>query len=194
MDAAITISGPVLIDADDTTLEQRFVARDSAAFDDVVALYQQRVARLAQRVLGWRNDVDDVVQDVFLTALSKARTFRGECSLWTWLTAITLNKCRSHLRKQAVLRRLSFGFAGEPRTHAPPSDHQATLDETSRCVREAVSCLKDQDREVIVLFYLERRRAAEIGQMLGISGNLVDVRLHRARKRLKAALSTLVEP
>jgi len=191
MNVAITISGPALIDADDTTLEQRFVGRDPVAFDQVVAAYQQRVARLAQRLLGWRGDIEDIVQDVFLTALSKAGTFRGESSLWTWLTAITLNRCRSHLRKQAVLRRLSLGLAGQPRGHAPPADQKSVDDETVNCVREAVAALKGRDREVIVLFYLERRKAAEIGQMLGISGNLADVRLHRARKKLKAALSTL---
>src|SRR5947209_5770914 len=105
MTTAGTAEGFALTSSDTTTLERRFADGDAQAFEQVVALYQTRVARLASRLLGWRgdiNDIDDVVQDVFLSALSKARSFRGESSLWTWLTIITLNRCRSQ-RRRAML-------------------------------------------------------------------------------------------
>src|SRR5436309_10019806 len=105
MSTAATAEGFVLSLADDASLEQRFAGGQAASFEQAVALYQAKVARLASRLLGWRADVDDVVQDVFLTALSKAHTFRGDASLWTWLTAITVNRCRSQQRRTALFER-----------------------------------------------------------------------------------------
>src|SRR5688500_12036613 len=88
------------------SLGERLARGDPGAFEQVVATCRPRVERLARRLLAWRGDVDDVVQDVFLVALEKARTFRREASLETWLTAITVNKCRSHRR--GWLRRMTF--------------------------------------------------------------------------------------
>ncbi len=55
-------------------------------------------------------------------------------------------------------------------------------------VRKAVAALRMKDREVVVLFYLEQRPAAEIAALLDTSLNAIEVRLHRARRRLKDQL------
>jgi len=75
----------------------------TGAFERLVDRFQQPVARLAQRLLG--SDAEDVTQDVFVTMLQKAGRFRGECSIWTWLTRITLNQCRNRIRRRQVRRR-----------------------------------------------------------------------------------------
>ena len=75
---------------------------DLSDFDAVVRVYQPRVTPLAYRLLGWcAAEVDDVVQDVFVAVLRGSHAFRGNASLGTWLTAITVNRCRSeHRRRQ----------------------------------------------------------------------------------------------
>src|SRR4051812_2729487 len=78
----------------DDALAARFARGEPGTFEQLVALHQPRIARLAHRLLGWAGDGDDVVQDVFLTALRNARSFRGQSSLATWLATITLNRCR----------------------------------------------------------------------------------------------------
>src|SRR5581483_17061 len=75
-------------------LARRIARAEPGAFEQLVTLYQPRVLRLAHRLLGWGDGAEDVVQDVFLAALRKAGTFRGDASLWTWLTIITLDHCR----------------------------------------------------------------------------------------------------
>src|SRR5258706_4354223 len=96
---------------DDKSLAQRFADGDSAAFEAVVAIHRPRITRLVYRLLGWPNDVDDMVQEVFLAALTKCRRFRGDSALATWLTVIALNKCRTHRRsllsRWRTLRRAS---------------------------------------------------------------------------------------
>jgi RNA polymerase sigma-70 factor (ECF subfamily) len=168
--------------------------RRRVEFDQLVALHEPRVRRLTHRLLGWSGaaaDVDDVVQDVFLVLLDKLNTFRGDSSLATWLARVTINACRSHQRRKWL--RLRWLAATHRPPHfseaVPPADEKALREEASAHVRDAVAALKAQDREVIVLFYLEELPVREIAALLGVSNNVVEVRLHRARERLKAKLT-----
>src|SRR5258706_13850898 len=96
------------------SLADRFACGDPAAFDEVVHRDQETVARLAHRLLGWSPEVEDVVQEVFLAALKNATRFRRGSSLTTWLTTITLNKCRSQRRGFLVRLRLLTGLGARP--------------------------------------------------------------------------------
>jgi RNA polymerase sigma-70 factor (ECF subfamily) len=190
---ALAHGGDIVGPAD---LAGRFAAGQAGAFEEVVALYQPRVERLARRLLGWRGDVEDVVQDVFLAALTNARSFRGGSSLWTWLTAITLNRCRRHARRAAVARRFREWLGGQSRQPAGTDagvDHAAMQDERGAKVRDAVAGLPPRDREVIVLYYLEGRPVGEVSEALGASPGAVEVRLHRARQKLRLTLNDWFE-
>jgi RNA polymerase sigma-70 factor, ECF subfamily len=164
-------------------------------FEQLVALYEPRVRRLAHRLLGWAaaDAADDIVQDVLLVLLNKLDAFRGDSSLSTWLTRVTINKCRSHQRKRWVRESL-FSRHRSTRSSEESSgvDDQPIRDDTNACVRAAVQSLAPRDREVIVLFYLEELSGKEIGRILRISSPAVDTRLHRARQRLKEKLKDLV--
>lgn len=177
---------------DDASLTARLVRGDNGAFEQLVRLYQAPVARLAQRLLGWNSDVDDIVQDVFLTLFEGARTFRGESSPWTWLCQITINRCRSQQRREArrsQLRRLLQG----PAPQATPADHILAAAEALQAVQAAVGSLPPRDREVVVLFYLENQSAEQIGRLVGSRVNTVHMRLHRARAKLRKMLTALIQ-
>ena len=181
--------------SEDRHLAQRLARGDAAAFDVVVALHHERVRRLAARLLGWPAacEVDDVVQEVFVSVLESGKGFRGRSSVMTWLTAITLNKCRS--RQRSVRAWLSMlGRVRElPAPQAPGAAAQVAEAERRWRVRESVRSLPPRDREVIVLHYLEHRSTEELAEILGIKRNAVEVRLHRARQRLRPRLAGLME-
>ena len=191
MAAAAIIEEAWVAKADEPALGQRLAGGDPEAFEELVALYRTRVARLAHRLLGWAGDPEDVVQDVFLAALRNASRFRGRASLWTWLATITVNRCRRQLRRQALWRRFMFTRGREQSAMA--ADGGALADETNRRVRQAVAALPARDREVIVLYYLEECPASEIAELLGAKPNAVQVRLHRARAKLNEALAEFME-
>ena len=162
-------------------------------FHQIVARHHAPVARLAHRLLGWRDRdaVDDVVQEVFLIALTRLKGFRGDSSLATWLMGITVNRCRVHRRRSALRLTWLRRMWSRAETNREPATSAGDDDETSRQVREAVADLPPRDREVIVLFYLEDFSVAQIAQLLGAKNNAVEVRLHRARRRLKTKLAGL---
>jgi RNA polymerase sigma-70 factor (ECF subfamily) len=178
------------------TLAERLARGEPEAFDELVGLHERRLTRLAHRLLGWRGDVADVVQDVFLAALLHASRFRGEASLGTWLTRITVNKCRSHQRSLRVLwKRFTAGGVEEADPAAPTGADESASAEAEKFakVRRAVQGLGPRDREVVVLRYFENMTLDAISALTGDSKNAVEVRLHRTRARLAGVLREVVE-
>ncbi len=166
----------------------------SADFVSLVAEHRERIAGLVYRLLGWSEDVEDVVQEVFVAALGALPRFRGECRMETWLFRIAVNQCRRHQRRRLwwwqwwrrEAERETHERTGRPR--------DALLDaETFDQVRRAVRLLPARYREVVVLRYFESLPSAEIGAILGQSPNAVEVRLSRARQHLRASLAGLLE-
>lgn len=182
--------------SDDHLLVEQFRRGDEAAFDRIVEQYSADVAALANRLLGWPGDVEDVTQDIFLAAFLGLKKFRCDCSLKTWLFTITINKCRSY-RHRRKLRRLKANRIAENgvRMRLPPAGHpQSPMNvEDFDCVRRAVAVLPARYREPVVLMYLQGLAADDISRILGISRNALHVRLSRARARLREDLTGLWE-
>lgn len=174
-------------------LVRRFVAGDESAFDEIVAEQQQRVTGLAYRLLGWKADVEDVVQEVFLAVFGHLGRFRFESSLNTWITTITVNKCRSWRRKHLLKIKLLQYEAQKPVLAVPRADQGMVDAETSSRVRQTLSNLPGRYREVVILHYLEGIEISEIAKVLNLTRNAVDVRLSRARAQLKAKLADLIQ-
>jgi RNA polymerase sigma factor (sigma-70 family) len=155
------------------------------------------VARLVRRLSAWSGDCDDLVQDILVTALIKRQTFDGRSKLETWITRITINRCRAHYRKQWLRRKLFRTWAErqEPKQKSNVSGEEAAEEsERAQLVRGAVAELPQQAREAVVLCYLEGLSVAEAAEALGIRRGTLEVRLTRARKLLRASLSNLIDP
>jgi len=179
---------------EEQALVERFRRGDDSAFDRIVERHSAEVAALANRLLGWPGDVDDVVQDVFIAAFVHLKKFRGECRLRTWLFTITVNKCRSHrLRRRRRLRVRQLDDLEVTAGHGEGAERPTMDEETFARVRGAVQALPRKYREVVVLRYLEGLEPGEIGELLGIRVNAVQVRLNRAKKQIKEQLGNLLE-
>ncbi len=176
------------------SLVERVLRGDDSAFEGIVERHAADVAALAHRLLGWPADVDDVVQDVFLAAYAGLRQFRGDCQLRTWLFTITVNTCRQRQRKRRFRLRPATIDEDCPALCEERGAEQATIDaETFARVRQAVRALPPKSREVVVLRYLEGLGTREICELLGISANVMQVRLTRAKQQLKERLGEWIE-
>ncbi|MCG3128643.1 MAG: ECF RNA polymerase sigma factor SigW [Phycisphaerae bacterium] len=160
------------------------------AADRVIAAHQERIARLCYRLLGWRGEVDDVVQDVFVTALMRWNSFRGEAALSTWLAGIAINRCRAE-RRRSWWRRPR----GEPDVDRPGASSEpgklAAERESALAVQTAIRRLPQPLREVVVLRIFEQMPARAVAELLGLTTNAVDLRLNRAKAKLRALLGEL---
>ncbi len=174
-------------------LVRQFSAGDNAAFEKIVRQNSTEIAALANRLLGWRGDVEDVVQDIFFSAFQARKKFKGNSSIRTWLFTITLNKCRTR-RYKRMLRQKSFSkLAQKDPKQLAGSDQRLVESETFEKVRDAVKSLPAKYREPIVLRYLQELAIDDIAEILALSRNAVEVRLTRARAMLKQDLAELIE-
>jgi len=176
----------------DELLVEQFHRGDKSAFERLVEQYSADVAALANRLLGWPGDVEDVTQDIFLAAFLGLRKFRCECSLKSWLFTITINKCRtSRYRRWLRLRRYSQKI-GDVSLSLACEGKNMDADEFKQ-IRRAVATLPEKYREPVVLRYLQEIDMDEISRILGISKNTLNVRLSRARKQLRDDLAGMIE-
>lgn len=179
---------------DDKRLVERFDQGDESAFDRIVEKYSEDVAVLANRLLGWEGNVDDVIQEVFLSAFLALKRFRHDSSLRTWLFTITVNQCRTYRRRRTTQARLlsdkskTTPFADK---HSP--DKHLMNRETFDRVQRTVKSLPLKYRQPIVLRYLSELTMSEICSILQIKENTLHVRLNRGRKLLKENLAELME-
>ena len=178
----------------DELLVKQFNQGDKYAFDRIVEQYSADIAVLANRLLGWPGDVEDIVQDIFLAAFIGLKNFRCDCNIRTWLFTITINKCRSY-RYKRMLRLKAFSQAADriPPAQAHAADKMPMDIETFERIRRAIKALPAKSREPVVLRYLQELSNDQICRILGISKNVLQVRLNRARKRLQKQLFQLLE-
>lgn len=160
-------------------------AGDLSAFTQLVEMHCESVETLTRRILGRSDDVSDVVQEVFISVLQNLARYRGQATFATWLTRIVINRCRSEERWR-LLRQQTYRRWAERRQQDTCSPaHESNLHDE---VQIAVQELPLKYREVIVLRYLQEQSVSEVSKLLGISSNAVEVRLSRARQRLRDRL------
>jgi len=168
-------------------------AGDAEAFDQMMLQQGASIHRLVTRLLGWEDDCDDVVQETFIAAWEQLPRFRGESTLNTWLSSIAINQCRKYRRKKGRWRKFLGDLQKrESLRQASPEDPPSVSKVAD--IQHALQALSQQDREAIVLCCLENRDLEQVAQMLRIKKNTLEVRLHRARKRLKDHLQQRSNP
>jgi RNA polymerase sigma-70 factor, ECF subfamily len=147
------------------------------------ALYREHgpvLFRLAYRLVGVREDAEDVVHDVFVGLPEALRRYEERGSLGAWLKRVTARLALMRLRSRK--RRREVALEGvEPRQDARPDAEHLAL-------QAAVSALPDHLRLVLFLREIEGYSHAEVAELLGISEGASRVRLARALKRLRKAL------
>lgn len=180
------LKSPAAAPSDDELIV-RFQNGESSAFDGIVARNQERVTRLVYRLSGWSEDVEDLVQDVFVRVLQNLHRFRGESRFSTWLTAIAVNRCRSWRRRRRLRSRKLLHLWSRSKGVNPAPRRNETY-EMHEQVREAVQRLPARYREPVVLRYFEDLPIQEVARVLNLSPGAVEVRLSRARRRLKELL------
>jgi RNA polymerase sigma-70 factor, ECF subfamily len=167
---------------------------DSRAFGSLIRRHDRYLYRIARSVLPNDQDAEDVVQETFVRAFTRLVDFRGESSLSTWLTRITLNESRRRYRRRRPvvvgLEVLDTSNGQREALAFPVQDpERATAQEQMRIVLErAIDRLPAAFRTVFVMREVEGSSTEETASVLRILPQTVKTRLHRARRLLRDAL------
>jgi len=175
------------------------LAGDAASFEPLVEKYSPRVFITARRYARRESEVEDIVQEVWLKAFDKLRSFRGEAPFEHWLMRLAVRTCYDFLRGHQRNRETAFSELTD--TEGDWLDRFVTGPESgsenAEAARLLVGRLLDQlsppARLVITLLEIEERSVKEISKLTGWSVPLVKVRAFRARAEMRRFLSKIAQ-
>lgn len=188
---------------DEPRLNPRFIERlkrrDEQAFNELVLTFEGQVFRLVWRMLGSREEAEDMTQEVFVQVFRSIDSFRGDSKLSTWIYRIATNLTRN--RSKYLARRQQKNHSdldgAEPRdihneaqgrtsgeTRRP--DWDAVGNQTESIVLTCLAGMESEFREILILRDVECLSYEEVGVITGLAPGTVKSRLHRARTLLKA--------
>lgn len=151
--------------------------------------YRRRLVASLTRLVG-RADAEDVANETLLRALDAVDGFRGGASLSTWLHRIGVNLAYDMLRRQTEGPILPPGCGLDvPEASIEDVASEAMeRQQTAGCVQYLLSRLPPQQRQVLIRADILDQTALEIAQETGITQSNAKIRLHRARRALRAEL------
>jgi len=200
-DAIVTTSRESLRAPTEQEQDVQLVARaqrgDIAAFGNLVRTHEHAVCAVVSRMLDSRDDVDDVVQDVFVTAFRSMPSFKGNAAFSTWIYRIAVNTTIKQMRRAKVRKAVAIDDpdAGLAERLAADSfqgpEVAAERKLQGESIRRAIQTLPDKHRAVVVLHYYENLSCDEIARIVGCSVGTVWSRLHYACKKLHGQLEWL---
>ncbi|MCC7367795.1 MAG: sigma-70 family RNA polymerase sigma factor [Chloroflexi bacterium] len=166
---------------------------DSAAFEQLVEEYGDRVYGIALRITGSPADAEDAMQDAFLQAFRSWPSFRGESSPTTWLYRIAVNAALMRVRSRRPVEPLDDVLETDEIVEWSADALQAVLrGELNEQIGAGIARLPDEMRVVLILRDIESLSTAETAATLDITEAAVKSRLHRARTILRAYLGGLL--
>lgn len=152
---------------------------DREAFGRLYDLYAPMVHGILLARVPYR-EVDDLAQDVFLTALRRLNTLRDSAAFGGWLAMITRNRAIDYYRRTRATEELSEDLPQPSRDHEAEAAAARTLD--------AVRSLPEAYRETLILRLVEGMTGPEIAARTGMTPASVRVNLHRGMKQLREKL------
>jgi RNA polymerase sigma-70 factor (ECF subfamily) len=185
-------------DDPDSELVARWQSGDERAFEQLLRRHEKRVFRPLMRMMGTREEAEDVAQETFLSLYRHGHRFRGEALFSTFVYRVAsnaaLNRRRTLGRSRNRIKRLAVRQeAGDDLPSAPRNPEDAVSGgELSAHLHKALEVLQPALRMPVLLYDIEGLAYAEIAEVLGVAEGTVKSRIHRARQALRAELKGLL--
>ncbi|ACB59651.1 RNA polymerase, sigma-24 subunit, ECF subfamily [Exiguobacterium sibiricum 255-15] len=163
-----------------TELVRRAIKQDEAAFEQLILLHNEQLYRTAYVYVKNEQDALDVVQETVYKAFISIGQVKEPKYFVTWLTKILIRNCYRVLNQQTAVADLIEQI---PVKESSREEHLDLID--------ALSHLRKEYRDVLVLFYFHDVPMKEIASFIGITLNTVKTYLRRGREELKKQLGGL---
>lgn len=175
---------------DDTPLVVRAIERDQEAFGELYDRHVVRVYRHIYYMLGNQAEAEDLTAQTFLRAWEAIDRYQVRGAPFvSWLLRIAHNLGVSYLRSRRESSQLHDGIVDDTLRRDPESSYEQTADE--ELVREAILKLREEQRQVIILRFIEDLDYREVAEIIGKSVAAIRVIQHRALQSLRKQMKQL---
>ena len=176
---------------------------DAAAFNELVAQYQNRLVGIMHHLVGNAEEAEDLAQEVFLRVYRNRKKYSPQAKFSTWLFTIANNLALNALRNRGPkpvvpLNPTESGPLGTRPEEQLVKDRGATPSfglrqaELADRIRSALETLNERQKMAVVLNKFEDMNYAAIAEIMGLSSKAVKSLLCRARTNLRAALQDYI--
>jgi RNA polymerase sigma-70 factor (ECF subfamily) len=191
----------------DSTLIQKCIDGDSAALENLIIKYKDRIYNVILKICQNKDDAAELTQDTFVKIIRNIDRFEGKSSLYTWIFRIAVNLTLNHCRRQKIRQADSLDYEiGTNNEHAKLSlksylsndaaENPAEIiqdKEQLQLILKAIDSLEEEQRAVIVLRDIENMQYSKIAKVLAIELGTVKSRMYRARRNLRLKLGEILE-
>lgn len=176
----------------DAALVERYLAGDTAAFDELMRAHQDRVFGVCLRMLRDRDAALDATQETFITVFRKADRFAGRSAFSTWLYRVAVNTCYDATRKAKRHRTEALPESSDPPDDKAVDDLAAV--ELRPDIEAALEDLPEEFRSAVILTDLEGLSLQTVADILDVPVGTIKSRVFRGRKLLAGILGNLGGP
>lgn len=166
---------------------------DTAAFSGILQRYSNRIFAVIVRIVGCREDAEELTQDVFMKVFSSLKQYKGNSEFSTWIYRIAYNTAISYTRKQ----RKEISYIDESLyENISEEEVDALFNRTDNSekieqLEQSVARLTGEEKALLSLFYTDMRPINEIAEITGLTETNVKTKLHRIRKKLYIIMSEI---
>ena len=163
---------------------------DTNSYAYLVRRYQRMVFSLVVKTIPNVADAEDVTQEIFVKVYQSLSQFNASSKFSTWLYRVACNYCFSHLRRK---REYTISLDDEKNVSNDYSDFEEQLENAEKEERiawldEILVQLPPEELWIVTLYYKESASVREIAEITRLNESNVKVKLHRARKWMKAEM------
>lgn len=172
----------------DEVVVARVIAGETGLFEVLMRRHNRRVYRATRAILRSEADVEDAMQEAYVTAYQHLAELEGRGKFSTWLVRIAVNAALQRLRRvraAAGIDDADLEEATMANTPARSPEAAASDVEVRAVLEETIDALPPAFRAVFVLRAVEEMSGPETAEALGIPEETVRTRLHRARSLLR---------
>lgn len=162
-----------------TQLVKRSMAGDADAFLELMEQNSLAMYKVARGIVNNDEDAADAIQDTILTCFEKIHTLKNPEYFKTWMIRILINECNKILRHYRNIN------MGEEMQEIPRQDMSIAEFE----FKEMLQKVDEKYKEVLILYYVEGFKIADIAEILNLNENTVKTRLSRARDQIRIEYS-----
>jgi RNA polymerase sigma-70 factor (ECF subfamily) len=162
---------------------------DRELFGILVERYEEKLLRYGRKFLPRQEDIEDIVQDVFLSAYQNIQSFDHTLSFSPWIYRIAhnayVNALRKHERSPLLI---DFDTLISHPVYEDPAQSEREQKDMRADIERGLELIRPKYREVLALHYFEDLAYKDIAEVLGVPVGTVGIRLKRAKEALKEAL------
>lgn len=162
-------------------------AGDKEKFGLLMERYNQKLSRYGRKFLSNKDNIEDIVQDVFISSFQNINSFDVSLKFSSWIYRIAHNAFVNGLKKKqrSFIPHFDFDLFLSHHVEEDPAIAERERKEMKKIIEIGLDKLKPKYREAIVLHYLEELSYKEISDVLEVPIGTVGIRVMRGREELK---------